>query len=124
MAILSRDLALVRIDTPLARFYLAPKLTIFFIATTGFVLGQTAKLRSKVLAASKAETVAFDEIISVDIADGEVNIIVLSADQLQLFVGVSGGLLLTFNIRDIIKNVGPMGVDTLIDTYIWYIQML
>lgn len=79
--------------------------TFFLHFSKGFQLGQTKLLRETIYKAEKGSEVSFDQVISVPVKEGSVDIIALTSDNLQLIVGVSGGILLTYNISDIVKNV-------------------
>lgn len=69
-------------------------------------MGQTEHLRAAVYNADRdGDATPFDDLIKVSVKEGQVNIVALTCDSLQLLVGVSGGILLTYNISDIIKNV-------------------
>ena len=54
---------------------------------------------------SQSETATLDQVISVTVSEGAVNVLALSADECQLFIGVIGGILLTYNVQDIIQKV-------------------
>lgn len=71
----------------------------------GFELGQTKLLRDTIYNARNGDVVPFDKIIPVKVKEGPVDILALTSDNLQLIVGVSSGIILTYNISDIIKNV-------------------
>ncbi|OBZ86836.1 hypothetical protein A0J61_05105 [Choanephora cucurbitarum] len=71
---------------------------------TGFTIAQTANLRSTVYETSQSETATLDQVISVTVSEGAVNVLALSADECQLFIGVIGGILLTYNVQDIIQK--------------------
>ncbi|KAI8354683.1 hypothetical protein BD560DRAFT_407524 [Blakeslea trispora] len=82
---------------------------------TGFTLAQTEKLRSSVYKTAQSETTFLDETVPVTVKEGAVNILALSADECQLFVGVAGGTLLTYNVQDIVQKdtVEPVQSHTL-----------
>lgn len=69
-------------------------------------MGQTEQLRATIYGAERGvDATPFEDLIKVSVTEGQVNIIALTCDNLQLLVGVSGGILLTYNISDIVKNV-------------------
>lgn len=69
-------------------------------------MGQTEHLRATIYSAERgSDATPIEDLIEVPVKEGEVNIIALTCDNLQLLVGVSGGILLTYNISDIVKNV-------------------
>lgn len=71
----------------------------------GFCLGQSEKMRKAVYQTKKGKVVLFDDLIQVEVKEGKVNHVSLSADQLQLYVSVLGGTLLTYNVQDIVQQV-------------------
>jgi hypothetical protein len=71
----------------------------------GFCLGQSEKMRKAVYRAQKGQVVSFDDLIQVEVKEGKINHVSLSADQLQLYVSVLGGTLLTYNVHDIVQQV-------------------
>ncbi|KAI8332160.1 hypothetical protein EDC96DRAFT_488803 [Choanephora cucurbitarum] len=73
-------------------------------SSTGFAIAQTANLRSTVYKTSQSETTTLDQVISVTVKEGTVNVLALSADECQLFIGVVGGILLTYNVQDIVQK--------------------
>ncbi|KAI8645004.1 hypothetical protein BD408DRAFT_96639 [Parasitella parasitica] len=78
----------------------------YFVAATakGFCLGKTEKLRKTVYATGKGEAALFEELIQVEVKQGKIHHINLSADQLELFVSVASGTLLTYSVRDIVQQ--------------------
>jgi hypothetical protein len=72
----------------------------------GFIIAKTADIRTQMLGAEEGSEVHFKDYTEVCVNQGSVNIVALTSDQLQLLVGVSGGMLLVYNIHDIVvKNV-------------------
>lgn len=62
-------------------------------------------MRETIYQTQKGKIAEFDSVIQVAVSQGKVNHVSLSADQLQLFVGVLGGTLLTYNVHDIVQQV-------------------
>lgn len=98
--------------------FLIRSIRLNIIFYTGFVLGQTQPLRSAIYEANRTSPTLFDDkVISVPVKEGQVNIVCLTCDNLQLLVGVSGNILLTYNICDIIKNVSIENSTIIIVNY-------
>ncbi|KAK4513934.1 ribose phosphate diphosphokinase subunit prs4 [Mucor velutinosus] len=78
----------------------------YFIAATanGFCLGHSQKMREIIYQTQKGKIAELDNTIQVVVSQGKVNHVSLSADQLQLFVAVLGGTLLTYNVHDIVQQ--------------------
>ena len=68
-------------------------------------MGRLKLLRDTINNTEKGDIVSFDNTIQVSVKEGSVDTLVLTCDQLQLIVGVSGGHLLIYNLSDIIKHV-------------------
>jgi hypothetical protein len=84
------------------------------------MIAKTADIRTQMLGAEEESEVHFKDYTEVCVDQGSVNIVALTSDQLQLLVGVSGGMLLVYNIHDIVvKNVSFF--FSYIHVLIWYI---
>ncbi|KAG0173274.1 hypothetical protein DFQ28_011185 [Apophysomyces sp. BC1034] len=78
----------------------------YFVAgsVTGFVFGSLKTLRSTFYSAGKGECLPLPDKTTVPIEQGPVCQLRLSADELQVIVAVAGGLLLIFDVQDIVNN--------------------
>jgi len=75
----------------------------------GFCLGQSEQMRKMIYQTQKGQTAEFESVILISVNQGRINHVSLSADQLQLFVAVLGGTLLTYNVHDIVQQVCGKG---------------
>ncbi|CAO3666663.1 unnamed protein product [Rhizopus microsporus] len=78
----------------------------YFVAAcnSGFICGLNQKLYDTIYAANRGETVPLEEYFMIPVKEGGVKFLALTNDDLQLIVGLTGGLLLIYHVSDIIKS--------------------